>query len=274
MNPFIKKLLNKAGEAEEVTAKNASDDFMFDFGLGKKSIKHFRQIIPVQIHHFYVTDGIGDVDPYFNLINTLKTSEQHDTIFININTPGGNLYTALQIISAIKQSAATVVTCMEGLVASAGTMIFLAGHRHMIGPNSSFMAHNYSGYSHGKGNELKTRQEFDERNFLQLMRDIYTGFLTETEILALMEDRDVWLTADEVAKRIPNKLIGIPGPQEDTQSLLAALLGGGDMLLPEEVAQVAPAVAEKKKRAPAKAKPKVDAPKKTKKPKVVKPASK
>jgi ATP-dependent Clp protease protease subunit len=212
---------------EEVTSKGSSDDLMFDFPFGKKSLKHFRQIIPVQIHHFYISDEIRDVDPYVNLINTLKTSEQHDTIFIYLNTPGGNLLTTLQIISAIKNSAATVVTCMEGQVASAGTMIFLAGHKHMVGPNTIFMAHNYSGASFGKGFELKTRQKFDEQYFHKFVRATYTGFLTEEEIASIMEDRDVWLDAEEVTKRLKDKIIVPPHQQQDeTQNFLASLLSG------------------------------------------------
>jgi ATP-dependent protease ClpP protease subunit len=215
------------GEVEEITNRGASsEDLMFDFPFGKKSVKHFRQIIPVQIHHFYIIDEIREVDPYVNLINTLKTSEQHDTIFIYLNTPGGNLLTTLQIISAIKQSAATVVTCMEGQVASAGTMIFLAGHRHIVGPNTIFMAHNYSGFVGGKGFELKTRQKFDEQYFHKFVRATYTGFLSEEEITSIMEDRDVWLDAEEVAKRLKDKLIPMPSAQQDeTQNFLATLLG-------------------------------------------------
>lgn len=223
---FLNKHLNTAGELEDMSSKGSSaDDLMFDFPFGKKSIKHFRQIVPVQIHHFYVVDEIRDVDAYLNMINTLKTSEQHDTIFIYINTPGGNLITTLQIVAAIKQSAATVVTCMEGQVASAGTMIFLAGHRHMVGPNTFFMAHNYSAITGGKGFEIKTRQKFDEQYFSKLVKDIYTGFLTEEEINAIMEDRDVWLDAEEVAKRLQHKMINPHASQEDAQNFLAALLG-------------------------------------------------
>lgn len=217
-----------AGAMEDMNANRGSaDDFMFDFPFGKKTIKHFRQIVPVQIHHFYIIDEIRDVDSYVGLLNTLKTSEAHDTVFIYLNTPGGNLYTTLQIMAAIKQSNATVVTCMEGQVASAGTMIFLSGHKHMVSPDTIFMAHNYSGFSHGKGNEIKTRQKFDETYFNKLVQNIYSGFLTPDEIVAIQEDRDVWLDADEVAKRIPHhKLISLQPQEDQTQNLLASLLGG------------------------------------------------
>lgn len=255
---FNNKQLAKA-EMEEVGKDSRSmNEDLFDFTpFAKKSVKHFRQIVPVQIHHFYITDVIKDVDAYINMINTLKTSEQHDTIFIYLNTPGGDLLTTLQIMAAIKQSAATVVTCIEGQAASAGTMIFLAGHRHMVSPNSIFMAHNYSGGNYGKGNELKTRQKFDEIYFYKLVKDIYSGFLTDDELNGLMEDRDVWLDADEVSRRVAHKLIRTDQSQDDAQNLLAALLGeGGSLNIPIAVSTEAPKPKRKKAPLNKKAKPK------------------
>lgn len=257
MNFYNERLVK--GEMEEVKSNGIgnSDDFMLDFPFGKKSVKHFRQIVPVQIHHFYIVDEIREVDAYINMINTLKTSEQHDTIFIYLNTPGGNLLTTLQIMAAIKQSAATVVTCMEGQVASAGTMIFLTGHRHIVGPNTIFMAHNYSALSAGKGYEIKTRQKFDEQYFLELVKDVYAGFLTEEEIVSIMEDRDVWLNATEVVKRLQHKIIQPPGSQEETQHFLAALLGD-PANSPLSVSPIAPTEEQlpKKRKVKPKAKPK------------------
>lgn len=217
---------------EVVDQATVPDDFVMDFPLlQSKTIKHYRQIVPVQIHHFYISGSIKDVNPYLNLINTLKTSEQHDTIFIYINTPGGDLLTTLQIVSAIKSSMATVITCMEGQVASAGTFIFLAGQRYMVAENSFFMAHNYSAATGGKGFEIKTRQKFDEAYFPKLINSVYKEFLTEEEIESLMEDRDVWLDADEVTARLGDKIIKMHSDNVDTQSMLEAVLGENNTLV-------------------------------------------
>ncbi len=174
-----------------------------------ESIKYYKQAIQVSIHHFYIVDEIEDVDRYLDMINVLKTADSHDTIFIYLNTPGGNLYTSIQIINAIRQSNATVVTSMDGMVASAGTLIFLAGHKHIVNPNCTFMVHNYSHGAVGKGNEVATRVAYSQQYFKKLAKDFYTGFLTDAELEDVINDKDFWMESEEVLKRLtPEKSAG------------------------------------------------------------------
>ena len=166
------------------------------------SIKYYKQALQVSIHHFYIVDEIGEVGPFLDMINVLKTAEQHDTIFIYLNTPGGNLYTAIQIISAIRQSSATVVTSIEGMVASAGTLIFLSGQKHIVNQNCTFMIHNYSHGVWGKGNEVNLRVKHMEDYFKKLAKDMYSKFLTDEEIDEVVNGKDFWMESEEVLRRL------------------------------------------------------------------------
>jgi ATP-dependent protease ClpP protease subunit len=184
------------------------------------SIKYYKQALQVSVHHFYIIDEIGEVPPFLDMINVLKTAEQHDTIFIYLNTPGGNLYTAIQIISAIRQSNATVVTCIEGMVASAGTIIFLAGHKHVVNANCSFMIHNYSHGVWGKGNEVNLRVKHSEQYFKKLAHDIYDGFLTEYEINEVLNGKDFWMESEELLERL-----GTENSADSVNALMNTLSG-------------------------------------------------
>ncbi len=166
------------------------------------SIKYYKQSLQVSVHHFYLVDEINEVNSFLDMINVLKTAEQHDTVFLYLNTPGGNLYTAIQIISAIRQSNATVVTCIEGMVASAGTLIFLAGHKHVVNPNCTFMIHNYSHGAWGKGNEVALRVKHSEQYFSKLAHDMYGKFLTPAEIDEVVNGKDFWMESEEVLQRL------------------------------------------------------------------------
>lgn len=196
-----------------------------DLGAMQKEVRYYKQTIPVNIHHFYICSDIGDVGPYIDMINTIKVAEPHDTVFLYLNTRGGNLHTAIQIISAIKQSAATVITSLEGEVCSAGTMIFLSGNKHIVNDNCTFMIHNYSQITGGKGNELKTQVKYSEEYFKKLVSDIYSDFLTDEEIEGVLDDKDIWMGSDEVAERLGDKLIEKPteGVEISTDDLLAGL---------------------------------------------------
>lgn len=184
-----------------------TNDFPFSFLQEKETpeIPHFKQVIPVTLHSFYISDEIEGSDKYIKLINVLKTAEDHDTIFIYLNTPGGYLNTAIQIISAIKQCSGTVVTCLEGEVCSAGTMIFLAGHKFLVNPNCSFMIHNYSGWISGKGQEIAARAKYQEEYARDLVYDVYKNFLTKEEMTMVLDGRDVWLNSKQVIERLQNR---------------------------------------------------------------------
>ncbi len=165
------------------------------------------QTIDININHFYLVKEIVEPSYYLDMIHTLKTTQEHDTTFIYLNSIGGDLSTTIQIISAMHQSAGTVITSMEGNVASARTMIFLSGDKHIINDHCTFLIHNYSSSFGGKGNELSKRVQFNEKYFNELVTSIYTGFLTDVEIEQVLNDKDLWFSSEDVRSRIPDNLI-------------------------------------------------------------------
>lgn len=174
-----------------------------DNGVNDQQIKYYKQTINVNIHHYYIIEEIEGAEKYLDLINTLKTAEQHDTIIIYLNTPGGNLGTAMQIINAMRQSQATVITCIEGEVYSAGTLIFLSGSKYIVSEHSAFMAHDYSFNPYGKGSDISRMVGFSKRYVSKIYNDIYSEFLTQEEINAMLNDgKEIWLDGAEVMQRL------------------------------------------------------------------------
>lgn len=169
------------------------------------SIKCFKQVIPLTIYHFYISDVIEDHAPFYELLNTLKTAEAHDRVIIYLNCPGGALYVAIQIVNAIQTSQATVITCLDGQVCSAATLIFLAGHEYIVNKHGSFMIHNYSEGVFGKGNEIISRVKHATDWFEKLTYDIYGNFLTPEEIQGVLQGKDLWLDSDAVLERLQKK---------------------------------------------------------------------
>lgn len=242
--------------------RGVSNNMMLFPQMPEDSVKYYKQALQVSVHHFYLVDEIGNPAQYLDMINVMKTAEQHDTIFLYLNTPGGNLHTAVQIISAIRQSNATVVTCIEGEVASAGTMIFLAGHKHVVNPNCTFMIHNYSTWMGGKGNEVSLRVKYFETYFRKLAKDMYGKFMTEQEIEDVVNGKDFWMESEEVLKRLGaensaasisdlmNSLNGAPVTESaiDEEALLQSILEAAQQAVEPE-ATAKPKRKPKKKKA-------------------------
>lgn len=219
----------------------------------ENSIRTFKQVIPVTIHHFYMIDEIGEPSKYLDLINTLKTAEAHDTIFIYLNTPGGYLNTAIQIMSAMKQCNGTVITSMEGEVCSAGTLIFLSGDKYVIHPNSTFMIHNYSAWMGGKGHEIAAYAKYKEQYAKELMNDVYKDFLTEDEVEEVLDGKDIWLSSSSVIKRLEGKNKLLNTEEADIEDALGKLPDLLTKLLNAEKEETKPEPESKK--TPAKKKP-------------------
>jgi hypothetical protein len=81
----------------------------------------------------------------------------------------------------------------------------LFGESFEISEHSMFMFHNYSSGVFGKGGEmfdqLKHEREWSEK----LLRDIYKNFLTNAEITSMLENKDIWMDGNEVAKRLKER---------------------------------------------------------------------
>jgi ATP-dependent protease ClpP protease subunit len=155
-----------------------------------------------QLHEFYLSGPVLDAEEYIEWFDCIRNASEIDTIRIYINSPGGDLYTTLQFLRVMSDTPATIVTSVEGACMSAATMIFLHGHTHEITPHSLFMFHNYSAGTFGKGGEMYDQLQFERKWSENFMRAVYRDFLAEDEIQSMLNNRDIWMTSDEVAQRL------------------------------------------------------------------------
>jgi ATP-dependent protease ClpP protease subunit len=155
-----------------------------------------------QLHEFYLSGPVLDAEEYIDWFDTIRNASEIDTVRIYINSPGGDLYTTLQFLRVMSDTEATIVTSVEGACMSAATMIFLHGHTHEITPHSLFMFHNYSAGTFGKGGEMYDQLQFERRWSENFMSAVYKDFLSADEIQSMLNNRDIWMTSDEVAQRL------------------------------------------------------------------------
>lgn len=158
------------------------------------------------IHEFYLTGEIDSPDTYVEWFDAIRHANDTDIIKIYINSFGGDLFTAIQFLRVLGETNATVVTSVEGACMSAATMIFLCGDHYEVTPHSVFMFHNYSGGAIGKGGEMIDQLQHERKWSERLMREIYDGFMSETEIQSMLDNKDIWMDGEEVVRRITLKV--------------------------------------------------------------------
>lgn len=158
------------------------------------------------IHEFYLCDEIHEASEYIDWFNTIRHADENDVIKIYINSPGGNLYTAIQFMRVMSETNAHIIASVEGACMSAATMIFLCADSYEVTPHSVFMFHNYSGGTVGKGGEMISQLVHEKKWTERIFNTVYSGFLSESEIKSIIEDKDIWMDGDEVVTRI-NKMM-------------------------------------------------------------------
>jgi ATP-dependent Clp protease protease subunit len=149
----------------------------------------------------FITGSIEEPKQYNELCYSLNIADEYMTVYLNINTPGGIIDSALMVVDAINKSKAKVVGTLTGTVASAGTIIAMACDELIIAPHLSFMIHNYSGGMSGKGHEMKARQKFTDEHLNDAFTYFYKGFLSEIEMTNVIDGTDLWMGTNEVISR-------------------------------------------------------------------------
>ena len=106
---------------------------------------------------------------------------------------------------ALNETEATVAVSVEGACMSAATVVFLNADLFEVSEHSMFMFHNYSGGTFGKGGEMLDQLKHERAWSEKLLNDIYSDFLTDKEIMSMLDNKDLWMDGDEVIKRLQKK---------------------------------------------------------------------
>ena len=121
-------------------------------------------------------------------------------ITVWINSPGGDCIAAAQIYNMLKEYTGEVTVKIDGIAASAASVIAMAGTKVLMSPLSMMMIHNPSTMAWGDHNEMQKAIEMLEEVKESIMNayEIKTG-LSRTKISHLMED-ETWMNANKAVE--------------------------------------------------------------------------
>lgn len=155
-------------------------------------------------------DIFGDIGWGYSLYQLRQDlfGVQGDALTINISTYGGDVFEAFAIGGVLEDMKKTVTTVGYGIVASAGTVILLAGDKKKMAANSFFMIHNPTAMAGGEASEMRKTADLLDKIQSQLV-DIYVTAIeksgklidgdreaTAKKVTKWVED-ETWFTADE-----------------------------------------------------------------------------
>lgn len=160
--------------------------------------KAFRAAKKSDTAELYLYDVI---DPMFGIgaeafVKALKDIDAK-TLHLHINSPGGDVFEARAMVSALKAFEGTVIAFVDGLAASAASYVALAASEVRMSKGAMLMIHR--AWTLGFGN---TNDFVDLADLLakidSTIADDYAAKTGESQaaMLALM-DAETWMTADE-----------------------------------------------------------------------------
>ncbi len=187
----------------------------------KKPYQHYEHTYTLQHIHFYLSEDIGAPEDYTDMIHRIHVATENDTVFIHLNTPGGRLDTGVQLINAMQNSDARIVTILESEAHSLGTLIFLAGDELVVNDHCMIMFHNFKGGVVGKGHEQLAQLDATIKWFTELARELYIPFLTEAEFERIIKGEDLWMHSAEIRARIDRMVEQIKKDLENEAQKLA-----------------------------------------------------
>jgi len=118
-------------------------------------------------------------------------------IWLHINSYGGSLFTAFSVADQIALLKTPVYSIVEGICASAATLISLSCAKRYILPNSFMLIHQLSSFMWGTHEQFKDEMEVQQKLMTRLV-NFYTSRSKATEEqLRAMLTRDYWMDADE-----------------------------------------------------------------------------
>ena len=118
-------------------------------------------------------------------------------IWLHIQSNGGEVFTGLNIADQLQKIESPIYSIVEGVSASAATLISLACSKRYILPSSFMLIHQVSSHHWGKYSEFE-----DEKRLLDMLMDRLVKFYSSTTKMSPAKvkkllDRDSWFSAQE-----------------------------------------------------------------------------
>ncbi len=174
-----------------------------------------------------------------------------DQLDVRINSEGGSAYDGLAIANAIMRNPATTTTYVDGLAASAASLIALAGDTVVMSKYGQMMLHNSRGGLMGTADELR-----DYAKFLDGLNASMAEFYADraggdAKDWAKAMARETWYRADEALAAGLVTELDETTRREDVEAAVAAALARPTAQFRYAGRQAAPAPARAHSTAPA-----------------------
>jgi len=173
----------------------------------------------IRIYDYIGEDWYGNGCSAKKVADDLKAIGEVDDILVRINSPGGSVFDGIAIYNQLKTHGAKVTVVVEGIAASAASIIAMAGDVVQMGTATKIMIHNPWTIAYGEAKDFrKTADTLDEIRSGMLEAYAERTGLDRKE-LAQMCDDETWMGPDAAIEKgfADEKLTRQSDDEEETE---------------------------------------------------------
>ena len=149
-----------------------------------------------------IDEVVQEASYYRNVAHAVSMAGEDDVVKYRFNSPGGLLDGMVALLHSTVSTSATTVAEIVGECHSAASILALHCDEIFVGPYASMLCHSVRyGYA-GKSADVEAHVKHTSKTTEKLMRETYTGFLSEEEIEDLLKGRELYLDSDEIIERL------------------------------------------------------------------------
>ena len=123
------------------------------------------------------------------------------SLTVRINSPGGDVFDGVAIYNLIRAFKGTKTVCVDGLAASAASMIAMAGDEIVMAHNATMMIHEAWGGCIGNADAMRECADLLDKVTNDAVLGSYARTGQTPEQLRAWMKSDTWMSADEALAR-------------------------------------------------------------------------
>lgn len=176
---------------------------MSDISMVSKPSQLISKTFVSNEYNLYLHNEIShDADEYLEHFAVYHQAGPDDFIRLWIQSPGGSVAVGHQYIQHMQRCPAKIVAVIGMGTASEGTAICLAADDWEVDDMSTFLVHGFSYGTFGHEAQVYNTATFNKKLNERSLRNTYSGFLTEPEILEALKGVDLLFDGEELIERL------------------------------------------------------------------------
>ena len=199
------KNFNKQANVNKLLRTDHDDEDDGDFVGSKTTLGYFMKQKVATQYTVTIDEAFTEPSYYRGVVSMLMGASEEDTVIFLINSPGGRLSGLLTLLEGINMTDATTLAVLVGECASAASMFALHCDQVFVSENATMLCHNVSYGTNGKGSDVLAHVNHVAKTSEKLLRSTYLNFLSEKEVLELLNGQEIYLDSDEIKARLEQK---------------------------------------------------------------------